>query len=500
MSDRDIWEQASWASRRSKYSSYRNWYKGIPLKETMDQFDSSSGEPVRKFPLEINLPKLACDLHRDISRGIPDSKAPLIVQAIVEREMDNAEGAESVINDVWRVSYGADLQQRSLLDMNIYGGTALSLKWEPWNRDLPYRFAVRKMRDPGTIKPVWSSSYDPWRMIECYIGFMISREEAVGKWGVKVPDFDDEVLYLEYWSEKEWWIRVHDQTPTMSWNNMKWSLRGENTLGFVPIYYIPHERTTELFGESQIEGQKELTRDFNSRVANVSDIMASTRAGLLVGSDISRTPEVKNVKKGDKVVANYIDIGETRGLQGSNPPSLQSLPIPDVSSSLLGFPDELLNWWMMVSRISPTSFGLDDTSSGRITGPTTAQRMWTSISHSATERVNFNTGKCLIDKDIISAVQSKSDAYRELGINVPDLSTIDPPSMRIKQRWPSMIPLDRQQRHEELLGELREGGSSIERYLRARGVEDVEAEKKRIIEWLTEVARIENKNNEGFPE
>lgn len=495
--DQKLWDSNEWRRRRQRYKSYRNWYEGAPLRESMDRVDRATGDKVYKFPLQLNLPKLGCDIHRDIARGMPDSDVPLIVQATVERaSSDRAEELESIINGVWRRSYGGAIQQEGLLDMNTYGGVAYLLKWEPWNRMLPKRLAVRKIPSPANILPTWSQ-FDPWRMTSCYIGFRISRREAIEKYGVTIEDKTlQDVLYLEYWSRSKHWVHVHGQVPNMTWGDNKWRLEGANEWGFVPVYYIPHERTTELFGDSEVEGQQELTKDFNSRAANVSDIVRATRPGLLTGHDISRRKlEIRPVKKDGTVVAYVIDLGDTRNIQGAQPPELNAIPSPEAPDSLIEFPSVLLDWWMMVKRISPAAFGMDDTQSGRITGPSTAQRMWTSVAHAATERLNYTTGKCLIDQDIIAALKDKGadGSFEDLGIEPDNLSDVDPISLDIKQRWPPMIPLDRQQLHEELIRELQEDGASIERYLTERGVEDVEGEKERIMKWVEWKAEMEAK-------
>lgn len=493
--DQKLWNSDRWQRRRTQYRRYKQWYDGVPLNETMDMVDRRTGDKVLKFPLQINLPKLGCDIHRDFARGMPDADSPLIVQATVERNTsERAEVIEDYINDTWRVSYGAAIQQEGMLDMNIYGGAAYILKWTPWSPHLPFRLAVRKIPSPAAIMPTWSQ-YDPWRMTECYIGFQISREEAMARYNVSVPDSVQDVLYLEYWNKHEWWVHVHGQTPTMKWGEYEWRLRGDNEFGFVPVYYIPHERTTELFGDSAVKGQEELTKDFNSRAANVSDIVRAARPGLLTGHDIQAgAVKVKSIEHNGTVLTHFINLGQTKPVPGAQPPGMDSLPVPAVPDSLIGFPDTLLAWWMMIERVSPACFGLDDTQSGRITGPATAQRMWTSIAHSATERTNYTTGKGLIDQGIVGILKAKKDAYEDLGVPGPDLDDVDPYALRIKQRWPPMIPLDKQQLHEELIDELREGGASIERYLQERGVEDIDGEKKRIMDWLDYLAENEAKS------
>jgi hypothetical protein len=464
----------------------------------MDRIDRGTGRQVRKFPLDVNLPKLGCDIHRDIARGVPDSDLSLIIEATVKRPVERAEELKGYINDVWRASRGAAIQQRGLLDLNIYGGTVYQLRWEPWEQYLPYRLAVRKIPDPGAILPVWHQ-YDPWRLDACHIGFKISREEAKMRYNVDVPESKMDALYLEYWDKNQWYVRVEGQIPTQTWGDREWVLAGPNPYGFVPIYYIPHERTTKIFGDSAIDGQEELTRDFNSRAANLSDIVRATRPGLLTAHDIQRGKlEVRTIQQGGVVLAHYIHLGNTKSVPNASPPSMDALPMPNIPTNLISFPEVLLDFWMMISRVSPAAFGRDDTSSGRITGPATAQRMWTSMAHAATERIFYTTGKSIIDQDIIAILQARTENLRELGIEVPDLGDVDPGRLHVEQHWPPMIPLDKRQLHEELLEELREGGASIERFLREKGVEDIEAEKNRIMEWLAYRAEMEARSQPQF--
>jgi hypothetical protein len=56
-----------------------------------------------------------------------------------------------------------------------------------------------------------------------------------------------------------------------------------------------------------------------------------------------------------------------------------------------------------------------------------------------------------------------------------------------------MLPMDKIEKHSELIEELQSNGISIERYLEAKNVEDIEGERKRITTWLTELAEIEAK-------
>lgn len=495
MADRDIWNNADWMQRRQTYKRYQEWYEGVPLAATMQKRDKSSGEKIRRFPLDFNITKLACDVHRDIMRGIPDYDDPLAVRATVEREdnSDLAERLEHVINEkVWRPSHGGPLQQEAMLAMNIFGGTVFKLAWEPWEQDLPYRLAVRLIKSPGHIDPTvdW---LNPWKMLECYIGYEISARDAEIKYGIKVDDSRRNALYMEHWTPTEYRIAINDQVPEMKWDGQKFRLEGKNPWGFVPIFYVPHERTTkEIFGDSLIPCQKELVKEINARARDLADIVRATTPGLLFGRDIDRTLSVRRVKVDGLEVMKIIDLGRSRPSQsGGGMPDVFSSPTPDIPQALVEFPRTLLDFWMMMTRISPAIFGLDDTKSGRITGPAIAQRMWTSIAYATTGRINFSDTKTAIDRSIATLLASKeeSGAFEELKIKPPGI-TSEMAQMGIGQVYPPMIPLDREERHREMIDRLREGGASVELYLRKMGVKDIDGEKAHIIEWMEERARV----------
>ena len=496
MADRDIWNDADWMQRRQACKRHKEWYEGVPLAATMEKRDKSSGEKIRRFPLDFNITKIACDVHRDIMRGIPDYDDPLAVRAAVEREgnPDLAERLEYVINEkVWRPSHGGPLQQEAMLAMNVYGGTVFKLSWEPWEQDLPYRLAVRLIKSPGYINPT-ADWLNPWKLLECYVGYEISARDAKIKYGIKVSDPRRNALYMEHWTPTKYRIAINDQVPVMKWNSQKFKLEGENPWGFVPIFYVPHERTTkEIFGDSLIPCQEELVREINSRARDLADIIRATTPGLFFGRDIDRALTVRRIIVDGIEVKKVVDLGRSRPTQsGGGSPDIFASPTPDISQALIEFPQTLLNFWMMMARISPAIFGLDDTSSGRITGPAIAQRMWTSIAYATTGRINFSDAKTAVDRSVATLLASKeeSGAFKKLEIEPPGI-TSEMAQMNISQVYPPMIPLDREERHREMIDRLREGGVSIESYLREMGVKDINGERARIISWMEEMARID---------
>jgi len=483
--DLEIWNSSDWVRRRKQCRHFRQWYDGLPLQETMDKRNRNTGSKIRRYPLGINLPKLACDIHRDIARGVPRGSELLVVKAVVDKgdDPEQAEIVENLINNkVWQASQGSAVQQEALLSMNIYGGTVLKLSWEPWDFDLPYRLAVRLVKNPGYIMPLWDN-LNPWRMLECYLGYEIPASVALARYGIEVQNTSQSVLRLEHWTPTRWCVTIDGQVPTMKWGSKTWKLEGENPWGFVPIYYAPHERTTNLFGDSAIEDQEDLTLDLNTNMSDLSDLVRSAHPGILWGSDLGSSLPMRKVLLNGEVMAYVLDVGHTKAAQRSaNRPQLNAFPVPDVPDSITGHPRTLLDFWMMVARISPASFGLDDTSSGRITGRAVTGRMWTSVAHATTERINFTTAKTMVDRDIIRATAVQKDALKELGITPLPLDTDR--YWDIKQDWWPEVPLSAIDDHQRWIERLREGGASIEEYLHERGVDDVEGERERIIQWL----------------
>jgi hypothetical protein len=45
--DRDIWNDSEWLTRRNLYRSYQKWYEGVPLDEEEDATDRATGDKVR---------------------------------------------------------------------------------------------------------------------------------------------------------------------------------------------------------------------------------------------------------------------------------------------------------------------------------------------------------------------------------------------------------------------------------------------------------------------
>jgi len=490
--DREMWNEAVWVKSRRDAALNRSWYKAEPLQGKQPRRDRETGNAIRQFPLDMNMVKLGCDMHRDLARGMVPPGNLLAITTSIKRgeKWPNAELAEAFLNAVWQYSNGGPIQQEGLLDLNIYGGCAYQIAWEPWNKSLPYRMAVRLHQDPSIINPQYDYT-DRWNMIQCHIGYEIDPETAMLKYNIETNN-SGKALYMEEWTREKWEVRINGQVPTIKWDDNKMKLSGENPWSFVPVFYIPHERTTDILGISPIEGTTELVKHINSRAGDISDLVHATRPGMLTMTDVQTAAlAAKPITVEGNTIAYALDLGKTIARPGAQPPELKAWPIVDIPPGLVGYPRELIDYWMMIARLAPASFGLDDTQSGRITGPAVQARMFTSMAHAATERLNFTTGKTLIDRRLIQVAlaMKENKLYPEDALPLPELDKNDI-WMDINQVWPPSLLLDKKEMLEGLLARLQANGISIEEFLRTLGVQDVEGERAGILGWLAETTEI----------
>jgi len=349
---------------------------------------------------------------------------------------------------------------------------------------LPYRLAVRHVKNPSMVKPVWDD-WDPWRMIECYIGYEISKETALAKYGIEAQEtLTGKVLVIEHWAQDKWVVRVDGRVPTLKWNDMEWRLEGENKWGRIPVYYIPHEPTFNLFGESQIDSREELSFEINSRVAQLGDIIQSSHPGVIWGKNLGSDLTVRRVVLDGQVLFHVVDTGKgPPGGTRKTEPELNSLPMPNVPDAIAELPKTLLDFWMMVNRLSPSLFGLDDTMSGRITGRAIQNRMWTSLAHALSSRTELTEVKNTVDKDIIHILRERRESLSDLGIKPPRIDESDV-SVNLSQKWWPSVPLDSLERDERLTDDFRYNALSPQTFYTERGYNDVEEETKRLMKWL----------------
>lgn len=486
-----IYNGAPWTTKREEYEAYWNIYSGAEWDETTGVQDPDTGRAQLRYPLQVRPAAKCCRIHRAVMFGMREDTSLLPVRAAVASEGPGAREAQlrfqNFINSSWVWSQGAAVMEEAGLLLQIYGGHFFKVAWEFWNGELPHRIAVRSLKSPAWCMPIYDI-YDPWHLMEAWIGYRIPAEVALVKYGVRSDK--KEVLYLEHWTRDEWRITVGGEVPKMKWGDrLEAGLEGENPWGLVPVVYIPHEREGDFYGRSLVANLPGLARELNARLADTGDAVRETAHRFLVMRNTRSRGALmaRRIVAEGRYVGEAVDIGDAPPITGSKDPDLFAVESHGVPSSVAGFPDTLWEEIRRQADVAAVAMGDDDVSGGRITGPVTSYRMFPSISHTMTERANFSTGLNMIAQIMATIVEERerSGTYRQLGIEGPGI-TPEMRQMTLRQAWYPMIPIEQIQKVQMLTLRLQAGGISLETYLDKMGEDDIPQEIERIhadMEW-----------------
>jgi hypothetical protein len=490
-----IYEGSEWASRREEYQGYRDIFDGGEWEEITGVADPDTGQSTLRYPLQINPAAKVCRTHRAVMFGMREDTSSLPVKTLVSADgggtREEQLKLQQFVNSIWRDSQGAPMLEEAGLLLQIYGGHYFKVAWEFWNSSLPYRIAVRSLKSPGWCLPIYDI-YDPWHLLEAYIGYKIPASVAKVKYGITVDK--DEVLYLEHWTRETWKITVDDKVPVMQSGKETFPLEGEHEWGLVPIVYIPHERTGSFYGESLIADMSGLARELNARMADIGDAVRETAHRMLVlrNARSRGAIKVRKILSGGRFVGEVVDIGDAPVVTGAKDPDLFAVDNQGVPESVASFPGAL---WKEIRRqadVAAVAMGDEDMGGGRITGPVTAWRMFPSIAHTMTERAAFSTGLNIIAGIIatIAAERERAGAYAQLGIAAPGIAS-DASTMKLKQVWYPPVPIEDIQKVQALTLRLQSRGVSLHTYLERLGEDNVDEEIERIWEDFKRQTEIE---------
>jgi len=504
-----IWTNAEWVEQRNLYAEYKALYDGEEAKTKK----TDDGELM--YPLMLNPSAKVCRIHRAVLFGMRDEELTLPVRPLIQDadvSLDDRRMTQDMIEDVWTDSDGiATLEEAGLL-LQIYGGQFFKVRWDPFNLNLQHGISVQSFKSPAWCLPVYDLS-DPFNLHKAYIGYYISAELAKSKYHVDVAPDKDKVFYLETWDKATWSVKIDGKVATEYYPDGRVDVNGQNQAkleganlwGAVPIVYIPHERDGKFYGQSLIRDMAGLTRELNSREADIGDaVSVQTHRTLAVKNAQGRTNlKMRPILGLDgKKVNEALDLGNKPAMQHSGDPHMWAIENPDVPSAVQDFPSELWGEIRTATDIASVAMGEDDVSGGRITGPVTAYRMWPTMSHCMTERSNFATGMNHIAKLIlrIARVQTEGNQYKAFGRISPTLPKMAE-DFRITQSWYPMIPIEALQKNTMLNARLAVGGISVHQYLIEMREQNVKEEEERIWADRERLAEIERgPENEAGPD
>jgi hypothetical protein len=492
-----FYDRDDWRERRMRENNWNDWYSGKNLAEAEgSEVDEITGERIKLYPLRINPIAKTCRIHRSVLFGMPDNYDVPLVQLVVkpagkeQADRNKAFAAQEFLRRTLVASDASSLFDEAGLLTQVHGGHVFQAVWDEHDDLLPYR--IRVVSYPSQyFYPVYDQrSY--WNLREAYIGYYISGEHALNWYGID-PHGKDQVLYMEHWTPNEYVFTVNGIVPQVDGYG---KLQGTHGYGRVPIVYIPHYRDGDFFGRSQVEDIIALTIEKNSRSADRGDLVNDYAHPTLVSKNITKAVEMITVERDDngKVTRKAINLGNESASPNAPKKELDYLKPPPVPPEVLKYDDEL---WAEICRqadVASVAMGDDDTSSGRITGPATAYRMWPTMSHTLAERVHFSTGLRHL-ADIIFRIASRKvveNVKQRNGIEMPK-DAEDFASLEVATTWNPQIPLDVTERATMLNARLQAKGISLYDYLVQMGEQDVDAELERIWADREREAQIEIK-------
>ncbi len=477
MSDsREIWENQEWVKRRQLEQYLYAWYSGENIaKARANEVDPDTGEQIKLYPLSINPIAKMCRIHRSVLLGMSEDYTSFPIQIVLKsQDAQFMEEQQKFIRSTWYHSNGASLVSEGALLSQVHGGHVFKVNWEPNNALLPYRMRVVGIPS-WQFFPVYAKG-NYWDLDGAYIGYMIDGSDAEKTYGIK--DDGHEVLYLEEWTRDSYRITVDGMVPEVEGYGR---LEGKNDTGRVPIVYIPHYRDGDFYGPSLVDSLIGLCEELNGRSADFGEAVIEVTHQTMVGRNIDRTPKRLPIDFDNRSNPSKwaIDIGVAKNMPNSHEPNLDYPSTPQIPESVKDYVGMLWQEILRQSDVSSVLVGMDDTASGRITGPVTGMRSVNTIQHCHAERIEWSTAMIHLTDIMLRMAVAKKGAFGQLGVKAPAVTEADF-DCQVICAWPTMVPVEVAEKVAAENSRLTAGGRSLESYLIALGEQDVEGEIERI--------------------
>ena len=487
----EIYYASDWAERRETEREWQEWYSGDELREQTTGAQDENGEKQKRYPLAINSAKVYCEIHRDIMFGMPKSyDEPPVRMAFISKD-DTAETLQTIFDRITDDSHLATLQVEAGLMMQIRGGHAFQVVWEPWN---PFaRYGIRIVaRESSTVYPIYDQA-DMWHLQECYIGYQINAEEARQRYFVKAEGVGGEVIYLEHWTRDTYQIRIGNEIAKRKIGDELVPLEGPHDFGRVPVIYIPHHRSDDFYGYSHVADLIGLMKEENDRLTDSGDAVQAATHPILIGRNISEaikfTP-LYDAKK--RIIGFFHNLGVKKNFTNSGEPELAYVVPPAVGDAATQLNEDLRKKMNFVTRVTGAAIGEQDMSSGRVSGTVMGANQWSTIAHTTMgERYPFTVGMREITKAVLDLLFIKQGIIR--ATIEPDLPVITKQMLDTKRiaLWYPAIPIDAITQADILIRRLEAEGIDLVTFLREMGEVDPEAAAEEILKYAKEFAKIE---------
>jgi hypothetical protein len=431
---------ARWNFQSQKYLTYWRYFTGEFLEETIPNQQDEDGNPILKYPLQINYIKSAAMKHNYVLWGevqdTPDCLAPVRARPRLDAgqerpeddEVQKAKEAENLVNRVWIENSGRALQQESGLLQQFLGGIIIRVGWQPDDDELEYGIRLEYIL-PDFFLPVWDNG-KPDNLLEAWIVYRMPSREAQIRFGFDGSnDTNAQPLYIEHWTKESISITLGGKPISYNINGVDITYDDiDNPFGFVPFVYIPRERAGSYYGLSMIDDLIGMVKEMNSRWADLGDVIRDTSHRDIFVRNVPGNIRTRDIGSS----RSAIDLGTAS--PGSSDPEAFVIDPPSLAESLTTYPEDLRKQFMRDAFITGVSEGEDEGS--QRSALTLAFRMWPLTAKVRTIRTNWGVALTRIAKMIVKMAAIKDVA----GITLEHLEDID-----WEVDWSPMVPRDAEQ-------------------------------------------------------
>jgi hypothetical protein len=490
--------ESEWYSKRQEYNNLEEWFNGDRLNDKQTQ----GGRTVDKYPIKINPIRGAVYKHAYALFGeVKDDSRPLVTPFLHpdDRKLkDKAKIGQDYLNKVWYDNFGRTLQLANGINSQIYGGCVFKASYIPGQKFRPSPIRLEAPH-PANFMGIPMAG-DQYRLEQAWLVKAISPHEANRLYGM-IFEKEELVYYVEYWEPDYYEITINGQyVPTgKSDPDTGKSLyyQGTHNWGGVPIWYIPHIRTIDYYGDSLITQNVEgIVEEINKRVADYGDAVSDDSHRYYKVINVSQRPDVYELAPGIRVIQIPPNPNIT-GKEGN--PEIDELGAAQASTSMKELNEQLYNQFRREAFIPAVADGEDEGS--QRSALTLAMRMWPLLSHTSMERIYWSDALSIMNSMLIKMgriVNSNQNGYKYPQELDESLET-----MRVEHRWASFLPRDQEVFINEMVNRASANLGSLEHLLSM--FDDIEdpkgeyAEIKRQIKEIAEASAIPMTVNPNMP-
>ena len=200
-------------------------------------------------------------------------------------------------------------------------------------------------------------------------------------------------------------------------------------------------------------------------MADAGDATSDESHSLLIMSNVRGSPTIKRIGRHIPVV----DLGSSQSISPGSDPDLRSVKRSSLSETMIALTKNLHSDFRREVYVPAVDEG------SQRSGVTLANRMWPLVAHTKGERVHWSTGMTQVFKMILAIAARK-------GVGSITTSDLD---MKLRCKWYSSLPRDREQLSTELIGRAGQNLGSHEHLIELFGdIDDIGEDMDQTKEWL----------------